>query len=180
MQSCFVYSSPIGNLVPVHDGQKLVRIFLPGGEHWELPYPCESVCSPMQQQITGWLDKYFSGGQPAIWALPLPLQGTAFQNVVWNILTQIPYGKVVSYGAVAQAVARQLRKPVISARAVGNAVGTNPVPIVIPCHRVVGVKGDLTGFSAGLQNKIRLLRCEGISLSSAGKVPAGYFTDLNR
>ncbi|MBQ8091807.1 MAG: methylated-DNA--[Pyramidobacter sp.] len=98
---------------------------------------------------------YFTGGGPDPSELPLTLSGTPFQNRVWSELINIPYGRVETYGAIAARLGS-------SARAVGGAVGRNPISIVVPCHRVLGSSGSLTGYAGGLENKIRLLRLEGV------------------
>jgi methylated-DNA-[protein]-cysteine S-methyltransferase len=112
-----------------------------------------------------WLDRYFAGEKPGIADLPLAPRGTAFQTAVWDLLREIPYGELTTYGALAQAVAARLGKARMSAQAVGVAVGRNPVSIIIPCHRVVGADGSLTGYGGGLPLKIRLLEHEGADMS---------------
>ena len=117
---------------------------------------------PLLQDAKTWLDRYFSGKSPSPALLPLAPDGTAFQQLIWSLLMKIPYGQAVTYGALARLAAEQLGKPTMSAQAVGGAVGKNPILIAIPCHRVLGTDGKLTGFSAGIEKKIQLLTLEGI------------------
>lgn len=116
---------------------------------------------PVFQETVLWLDTYFAGQIPGPLP-PLAPGGTPFQQTVWNFLLEIPYGQVISYGAIAQKTAAMLGKPRMSAQAVGGAVGRNPIPILIPCHRVVGTNGSLTGYSGGLPIKRALLQLEGV------------------
>lgn len=114
---------------------------------------------PIFCQTKQWLDGYFAG-RTAMPQLPLELEGTPFQKTVWNRLRDIPWGSVVTYGHIAREMERLSGKR-MSAQAVGSAVGRNPISILIPCHRVVGVNGKLTGYAGGLDKKAWLLRHEG-------------------
>ena len=107
-----------------------------------------------------WLERYFSGEKPSPEELPLRPEGTDFRQMVWRELLHIPYGQVTTYGSLAKAVARKMGRETMSAQAVGQAVGHNPISIIIPCHRVVGANGSLTGYAGGLDRKIRLLELE--------------------
>lgn len=106
-----------------------------------------------------WLDIYFSGNIPGFLP-PVALNGTDFQLRVWSKLLKIPYGKTVTYGELAKEIANEMGKAKMSAQAVGNAVGKNPIAIIIPCHRVIGADGSLTGFAGGLEIKKELLMLE--------------------
>ena len=108
-----------------------------------------------------WLDLYFGGKEPDF-TPAVSLRGTPFRTAVWQILQKIPYGKTMTYGQIAEKLARETGKPV-SARAVGGAVGHNPVSLIIPCHRVIGADGSLTGYAGGTERKAALLRMEGYS-----------------
>ena len=108
-----------------------------------------------------WLDRYFAGENPAV-GFPLALNGTAFRKEVWDILRGIPYGKTMTYGQIAALIAKRRGVDRFSGQAVGGAVGHNPISIVIPCHRVVGASGGLTGYAGGLERKSALLKLEGI------------------
>lgn len=107
-----------------------------------------------------WLDIYFSGQQPDFMP-PLHMSGTPFQMAVWETLREIPYGQTTTYGAIARKIARQRGLSKMSAQAVGQAVGRNELSILVPCHRVVGTNGSLTGYAGGIDKKIQLLQLEG-------------------
>lgn len=113
-----------------------------------------------------WLDRYFASEKPAPSELPLAPMGTDFQKEVWGLLCEIPYGEVVSYGEIAKAVARNRNTSSMASRAVGAAVGRNPISIIVPCHRVIGSNGNLTGYAGGIDKKITLLVYEGIDVSA--------------
>jgi len=125
-----------------------------------LPQSVIGMEHPMHSILERWLDAYFAGKNPAI-DFPIRIFGSAFQLSVWNELKKIPYGQTVSYGQIARALSERTGRNV-SARAVGGAVGRNPLSIVIPCHRVIGADGSLTGFGGGLERKTFLLHLEGI------------------
>lgn len=114
-----------------------------------------------------WLDAYFAGENPDARALALAPAGSVFQCAVWEILREIPYGAVTTYGAVAREAARRLGRTRMAAQAAGGAIGRNPIGIIIPCHRVIGADGALTGFGGGLAVKTQLLRGEGVHLPPA-------------
>lgn len=115
---------------------------------------------PVFDAAKRWLDNYFAGKKPAISELPLAPIGGEFRQNVWKILCKIPYGKIVTYGDIAKKIAAQTNKTGMSCQAVGGAVGHNPISIIIPCHRVVGAGGSLTGYAGGIRNKITLLKLE--------------------
>lgn len=144
--------SPIGTLRLVSDRATLVAIEFPGQHRREAP-PASN--DPVLQETARQLREYFAGDRRRF-KLPLAPSGTAFQRSVWTALAAIPYGEVRSYGDIARAIDRPS-----AVRAVGAANGRNPLPIVIPCHRVIGSDGRLTGFAGGLQAKKRLLQREG-------------------
>jgi methylated-DNA-[protein]-cysteine S-methyltransferase len=115
---------------------------------------------PVLRRVRLWLEAYFAGRCPVI-QLPLDPAGSPFQKTVWQLLLDIPYGQKQSYGDIARRVASLRAVPHMSAQAVGQAVGKNPIAIIIPCHRVLGADGSLTGYAAGLERKKYLLRLEG-------------------
>lgn len=121
----------------------------------------DSYNQPLTQAVT-WLDAYFAGEKPSSKDLPINPKGTAFQKLVWNELLKIPYGKTTTYGQIAAKLAQQLGKPRMSAQAVGGAVGRNPISIIVPCHRVLGANGALTGYAGGVERKKWLLAHEGM------------------
>lgn len=149
------YESPVGTLLLTGDGKSLTGLWMdrkrPEGA---------SEGHPVLDGTMRWLDAYFLGRKPEV-SLPLNPEGTEFQKQVWEILLAIPYGQVRTYGDIAREIAGRLGKEKMSAQAVGQAVGRNPVSILIPCHRVVGAKGQLTGYAGGLEKKVWLLRHEG-------------------
>ena len=114
---------------------------------------------PIFGQVETWLESYFSGEQTPI-TIPLQPKGTIFQERVWQILQEIPYGKIMTYGEIAQRIAKEKGVATYSAQAVGQAVGKNPISILIPCHRVLGKNGALTGYAGGVHRKEQLLHLE--------------------
>ena len=128
-----------------------------------MPEGCRERPLPVFDQARCWLDCYFSGREPDF-TPPLHLKGTPFRMAVWKLLLDIPYGTTMTYSAIAQALARQSGRSRMSAQAVGGAVGHNPVSIIVPCHRVVGTQGSLTGYAGGMEKKISLLRLEGTDM----------------
>lgn len=114
---------------------------------------------PIFKQVETWLESYFSGEETPI-TIPLQPKGTIFQERVWKILKEIPYGETMTYGDIAQRIAKEKGVATYSAQAVGQAVGKNPISILIPCHRVLGRNGALTGYAGGVHRKEELLRIE--------------------
>ena len=114
---------------------------------------------PVLRQTEAWLDAYFRGEDPPV-TVPLTPEGTAFQQQVWKLLLTVPYGETRSYGSIARELAGILGKEKMSAQAVGQAVGRNPISILVPCHRIVGSSGALTGYAGGMEKKIWLLEHE--------------------
>lgn len=155
------YASPLGGMTLVSDGTALVGLYFDGQK-----YAAEGLDAthtqknlPVFEEARRWLDVYFSGRKPDF-TPPTAPAGTAFQQSVWEILRTIPYGQTVTYGAIARRI-EQNTGCRMSAQAVGGAVGRNPISILIPCHRVVGTNGSLTGYAGGLDKKERLLQWEG-------------------
>ncbi|WP_068496809.1 methylated-DNA--[protein]-cysteine S-methyltransferase [Paenibacillus kribbensis] len=162
------YSSPVGSITLASDGQNLVGLWLEGQKYFGGPVTEEMTekCDlPVLDTTKDWLDKYFTGQNPAISDLPLAPNGGAFRKAVWDILCEIPYGKYITYGEIAKIVASRTNKASMSSQAVGGAVGHNPISIIIPCHRVVGANGSLTGYAGGIDKKIKLLEHEGVDMS---------------
>ena len=156
------HPSPVGVLTLACDGTNLVGLWLEGQKYHGDTVPeamTEKDDLPIFDAAKQWLDRYFAGEKPAISELPLAPIGNAFRQGVWSILCEIPYGEVTTYGAIAQ------RLGCGSAQAVGGAVGHNPISIIIPCHRVVGASGSLTGYAGGVQTKIKLLELEGVDMA---------------
>ncbi len=114
---------------------------------------------PIFGQVESWLENYFSGKQTPI-TIPLKPKGTVFQERVWQLLQEIPYGETMTYGEMAQRMAKEKGVETYSAQAVGQAVGKNPISVFIPCHRVIGKNGALTGYAGGVHRKEQLLNLE--------------------
>lgn len=153
--TCFtLYHSPIGPLRLTSDGAALTGLWM-GLQNPDLTNAQRREDLAIFDSVKRWLDDYFAG-KPRKIDFPLAPVGTPFQRRVWELLLTIPYGETTTYGALA----RQLG-PNMSAQAVGQAVGRNPIGILIPCHRVIGADGPLTGYAGGLENKKWLLLHEG-------------------
>ena len=150
----FRYASPLGALTLCSDGHALTGLYFDGQRHFmeASPEPWEEAGLPVFAQSARWLDAYFCGTAPDF-TPPLALRGTPFRVAVWNALLEIPYGHTVAYADLARRLGS-------SPRAVGGAVGHNPVSLIVPCHRVIGRRGTLTGYAAGLDIKARLLALE--------------------
>lgn len=162
-----IYNSPLGPITLVSDGENLIGLYLEGQVHFEQAIKEEVITRDdlsVFMLINNWLDRYFAGEVMEILDLPLRLEGSPFRKSVWQILSKIPYGKLITYGDIAKEMALLTGKERMSAQAVGNAVGHNPISIIVPCHRVVGSDGKLTGYAGGLDLKIKLLEIEGHSI----------------
>ena len=152
------YKSPLGILTLISDKDTLNYILFENDRFYENIKP-KAIEKDLKifTQTKLWLDKYFNGQNPNINELNINPKGTIFQKEIWNILKTIPYGKTITY----KEIAKKLNKPK-AYRAVGHAIGHNPIPIIIPCHRVIGANNKLTGYSGGIENKIKLLKLEGV------------------
>lgn len=154
------YASPLGAMVLAADAQGLCGAWFADAPAARIPDGASlSGDSPVLRAAMQWLDAYFAGQQPAPLP-PLHLRGTAFQKLVWAALLEIPCGQTVSYGTLAQQLAAYRNVRRLSAQAVGGAVGRNPILLFVPCHRVLGAGGALTGYSGGLARKQWLLQHE--------------------
>ena len=156
------YESKIGLLYLISDGKSLIGCYQEGQKYFpnniDNYYLNEELSVLVKSK--DWLEKYFNGENPSIDEIPLNFNGTEFRNTVWEVLKEIPYGEVVTYRHIAEIIAKTKGLETMSAQAVGGAVGHNPLLIFIPCHRVIGVDGSLTGYAAGLKNKRFLLNLE--------------------
>ena len=161
MQHIQTYESPLGELTFVSDGTALLGVWYEKQEPLEqlLQSPYETCNLPVFDETRRWFDLYFEGRKPDF-TPPLCLVGTAFRQQVWNDLLLIPYGETTTYGVLAQQMAHRLGKSRMSAQAIGGAVGHNPISIIVPCHRVVGADGTLTGYAGGIWRKEYLLSLE--------------------
>ena len=156
-------ASALGEILLVSDGKALCGLYFEGQKYYPaLPEAKEEPSLPVFQSARDWLKRYFAGEKPEA-DLPLRAAGTDFQRAVWALLSEIPYGATVTYGELADTLSAQRGRP-CSARAVGAAVGRNPISVIVPCHRVLGVGGALTGYAGGLARKRALLRLEGGAL----------------
>ena len=169
IETC-VYNSPLGRLLLAAQDGALVGLWLEGQKYFGGTYAAEARQTggqePILEQAQVWLDRYFAGEKPLIATLKLSPAGSLFRQTVWSILTEIPYGELITYGDIARQAAHRLGLSSMSAQAVGGAVGHNPISIIIPCHRVVGAKGSLTGYAGGIANKLKLLEHEGVQTSA--------------
>ena len=156
------YSSPLGRMTLVSNGKELTGLWFEGQRNSSIAQDCiahDKDDLPVFQETIRWLDTYF-GGEIPDFTPPIRMHGTVFRQMVWEILLTIPYGQTTTYGEIARRVAREKKVPVMSAQAVGGAVGHNDIALIIPCHRVVGKNGSLTGYAAGLDKKAYLLKME--------------------
>ncbi|MDR2901789.1 MAG: methylated-DNA--[protein]-cysteine S-methyltransferase [Lactobacillales bacterium] len=163
------YPSPIGEITLACKDEKLVGLWMKGQKYHGDTIPekmTQKDDCPVFMKTKKWLDRYFAGQKPSLSELPLAPIGGEFRQNVWDILCEIPYGTTLTYGDIAKKMAKKKGRKTMSAQAVGGAVGHNPISIIIPCHRVVGSNGSLTGFSAGIRTKIKLLELEGADLSN--------------
>lgn len=168
MDSICRFLSPLGGVTLASDGKALTGLWFDGQKHFAAGLSADCLAAdcagelPVFEEAVRWLEAYFSGRAPTF-TPPLSLRGTPFCRAVWAALLEIPYGATASYGEIARRVARTLGKERVSARAVGGAVGRNPVSLIVPCHRVIGADGRLTGYAGGLDRKRRLLQMEAAS-----------------
>ena len=155
------YASPLGNILLTADETGLTGLWFEGQKYYAqgLPEERREAETPVLTQTKDWLDIYFFGEKPDFLP-PLHPAGSQFRQDVWNLLLEIPYGETRTYGEISKKLAERRNLPHSSAQAVGGAVGHNPVSIIIPCHRVVGTNGSLTGYAGGLERKVRLLELE--------------------
>ncbi len=162
--SVFRYASPLGEIRLSAAGEALTGLWFEGQKYEaDRVYPEQAEKPlPIFEETAEWLDLYFSGKAPGFTPALNP-QGTPFRRAVWEMLQRIPYGETVTYGEIAAEIAKRTGKPRMSAQAVGGAIGHNPVLILIPCHRVIGADGSLTGYAGGLNRKRTLLRLEGVN-----------------
>ena len=160
------YKSPLGGILLSADEIGLTGLWFDGQKYFASQLPCETAeqITPVLTETCRWLDCYFSGKEPDF-TPPLHPIGSPFRMAVWRHLLGIPYGQTTTYGALAQRMAAEEGLKRLSAQAVGGAVGRNAISLIIPCHRVVGSNGSLTGYAGGLDKKIKLLELEGADIS---------------
>lgn len=167
MQYISYYQSPLGKILLASDQTGLTGAWFEEQKYYAHGLDAENTekDTPALEEVKRWLDLYFSGEEPDFMP-PLHPSGTPFQMEVWDILREIPYGTVMTYGAIAKEIARRRGILHMSAQAAGGAVGHNPVSILIPCHRVVGSNGSLTGYAGGIDRKIKLLSLEKVPVEA--------------
>ena len=162
--------SPLGILtMACDDKENLVGLWTDKHKNFDVISHLEMITDDDRKifaSVKKWLYLYFKGKNPSASELVLAPIGNAFRQEVWKILCGIPYGRIVTYGAVARKIAEKRGINKMSARAVGGAVGHNPISIIIPCHRVIAATGNLTGYAGGIKNKIKLLHYEGINVNN--------------
>ena len=163
------YQSPIGVISLACEKDALIGLWIEGQKYHGSTNIASVSTERLNLQIFNdvkkWLDSYFDGNKPSIAQLKLQPAGSVFRQSVWDILCQIPYGELITYGAIAKKMATSMNKVKMSSQAVGGAVGHNPISIIIPCHRVVGTNGSLTGYAGGISTKVKLLELEGVDMS---------------
>ena len=160
------YQSEIGEILLAADEMGLTALWFMGQKYFANTLPKEHISqeTPVLTEAKKWLDVYFSGQEPRFTPSLHP-SGSAFRHAVWKMLLQIPYGETITYGEIARRLAKAQNVAHMSAQAVGGAVGHNEVSIIVPCHRVVGTSGSLTGYAGGLDKKIALLELEKTDMS---------------
>ena len=160
------YDSPLGGILLAADETGLTGLWFDGQKYFarDLPIQHTEQDTPVLSEARRWLDMYFTGREPDFLP-PLHPTGSAFRRRVWDLLLRIPYGQTVTYGQLAQQLAAQQDLAHMSAQAVGGAVGHNPISLIVPCHRVIGTDGSLTGYAGGVDKKRRLLALEGLDVS---------------
>lgn len=160
------YDSPLGGILLAADDVGLTGLWFDGQKYFARGLSNERIAqeTSVLAEAKRWLDIYFTGKKPDF-TPPLHPIGSAFRRSVWEILLQIPYGQTTTYGEIARQLAKKQGLDRMSAQAVGGAVGHNPISIILPCHRVVGSNGSLTGYAGGVERKVALLTLEGADMS---------------
>lgn len=161
------YDSPLGGITLASDGEALTGLWFDGQKYFGafLGKDYEQKNLPIFEMADKWLDIYFGGSAPDF-TPPLSMETTPFRKAVWEILLTIPFGETMTYGEIADRIAKQRGISTMSAQAVGGAVGHNAISLIIPCHRVVGTKGSLTGYAGGIDKKRKLLIMEKVDVSA--------------
>lgn len=166
MTYTYHYTSPLGGIMLSSNGTELTGLWFDGQKYFgdTLPEKYTEKDLPIFKETKRWLDIYFSGKAPNF-TPPLKMETTPFRKAVWEIMLTIPYGKTMTYGDIARTIAEQKGLGKMSAQAVGGAVGHNSISLIIPCHRVVGTNGSLTGYAGGIKKKVQLLTMEKADMS---------------
>ncbi len=166
MTYIYHYHSPLGGITLSSNGTELTGLWFDGQKYFgdTLGEEYEEKNLPIFEETARWLDIYFSGKSPDF-TPALSMETTPFRKAVWKIMLTIPYGRTMTYGEIANRIAKQKGLPNMSAQAVGGAVGHNSISLIVPCHRVVGTNGSLTGYSGGIDKKVKLLTLEKVNMS---------------
>lgn len=163
------YVSTVGKiLLAANESNALTGLWIEGQKYYLASFNDKIISNDNAEifiRTKQWLDRYFAGEKPPINELNIAPSGSVFRKTVWGILCRIPYGTVVTYGEISKEIAALRGIDKMSAQAVGGAVGHNPISIIVPCHRVVGSGGNLTGYAGGIDKKIKLLEHEGVDVS---------------
>lgn len=164
MQYIYKYNSPLGEITASSDGENLIGLWFDDQKYYAdtLSHNTVEKKLPIFEQTKQWLDCYFRGEKPSF-TPSIALEGTPFRLAVWEILKKIPYGEIITYADIAKAVAKKKGITRMSSQAVGGAIGHNPISIIVPCHRVVGSNGSLTGYAGGIGRKVKLLTLENVN-----------------
>ncbi len=161
------YHSPLGRILLAADDKGLIGVWFEGQKYFadKIGEDALQMENEILRQTAKWLDIYFSGKEPDF-TPAIHMIGSDFRKLVWNILLDIPYGKTMTYGDIARKIATEHHRGKMSAQAVGGAVGHNSISMIIPCHRVVGTNGSLTGYAGGIAKKVKLLELEHADVGS--------------
>lgn len=161
------YNSPLGGITVSSNGSEITGLWFDGQKYFgdTLSKENKEQFLPVFEETKKWLDIYF-GGEASDFTPPLRMETTSFRKAVWEIMLTIPFGKTMTYGEIADIIAKQKGVAKMSAQAVGGAVAHNSISLIIPCHRVVGAKGNLTGYAGGIDKKIQLLTLENVDMSA--------------
>lgn len=167
MTYIYYYDSPLGGITVSSNGSEITGLWFDGQKYFgdTLPKEYEEKDLPIFEEAKRWLNIYFSGEAPDF-TPPLKIDTTPFRKAVWEIMLTIPFGQTMTYGGIADRIAKQKGIAKMSAQAVGGAVGHNAISLIIPCHRVVGSNGSLTGYAGGIEKKVQLLTMEKIDMSA--------------
>ena len=165
MEYTYNYKSPLGDIMLASDGESLTGLWFKGQKFFAESLDDNYVVKylPIFDETIKWLDIYFSGKAPDF-TPTIKMKTSDFRKSVWEILLTIPYGKTMTYGEIAKIIAKQKGLHKMSAQAVGNAVAHNSISLIIPCHRVIGTNGNLTGYAGGIDKKIKLLTLEKVDI----------------
>lgn len=167
MTYIYYYDSPLGGITVSSNGREITGLWFDGQKYFgdTLSKECEEKNLPIFEETKKWLDIYFSGKAPDF-TPALKMETTPFRKAVWEIMLTIPFGQTMTYGEIAERIAKQKGRAKMSAQAVGGAVGHNSISLIIPCHRVVGTNGSLTGYAGGIEKKVQLLTLEKTDMST--------------